>query len=104
MSGSSGSNYIAPKEMKYDCIGKITSTVSSINLLVLKKHKVGDILDVIIGLNEALLLEDGDGEILGSILNMHTSEIIECIQAGYTYKAHIVSISTPACKVEIRKA
>ncbi|MBL7799842.1 MAG: hypothetical protein JNL95_03875 [Chitinophagales bacterium] len=104
MSGSSGSGYVPPTKTKFDCETSIIRTViSSIDITVLTKHRQGDILDVIIGENETLLLEDGNGEILGAILHLNTSDIIACIKQGSSYEAEILQINTPACKVEIRR-
>lgn len=102
MSGSNDS-YTPPPVIKYDCISNIFTTVSSINLEVLSKHRVGDYLDINIGPNGALILEDGDGEILGSILHSKVADIIECIKNGHSYKAEIINIILPSCKVLIRK-
>lgn len=104
MSGSGGGGYIPPQRTKFDCdMSIITTTVSSINTIILAKHGVGNILDVIIGDNEALLLEDGDGEILGAILHLNTPDIINCIKQGAYYSAKILSINPPACRVEIQR-
>lgn len=104
MSGSNGGGYIPPQSTKFDCETSIIRTfVSSIDLEVLAKHCQGDILDVIIGTNDTLLLEDGNGEILGAILHLNTSDIINCINLSSTYEAEILQINNPACKVEIRR-
>jgi hypothetical protein len=104
MSGSSGGGYVPPQRTKFDCETSIIRTnVSTIDLAVLAKHKQGDILEVIIGQNDALLLEDGNGEILGAILHLNTVDIIICIGKGTEYEAEIIKINTPACQVEIKR-
>nr|AGU11097.1 hypothetical protein [uncultured organism] len=104
MSGSGGGGYVPPQRTKFDCnTSIITTSVSSIDVLILSKHKAGDILEVILGNNESLLLEDGNGEILGAILHLNTSDIIDCIKNGISYEAKITSIDFPACNVIIRK-
>lgn len=104
MSGSSGGGYVPPQRTKFDCETSIIRTnVSSIDLTVLAKHKQGNVLEVIIGQNDALLLEDGNGEILGAILHLNTPDIINCIKQGAEYEAEIIKINTPACQVEIRR-
>lgn len=104
MSGSGGGGYIPPQRNKFDCeTSFILTIVSSINLIVLAKHKVGIILDVIIGNNGQVLLEDGDGEILGAILHSNTPDLIECIESGAKYEAEIQRINTPACTVKITR-
>lgn len=104
MSGSSGGGYVPPQRTKFDCETSIIRTnVSSIDLAVLAKHKQGDILEVVINQNDALILEDGNGETLGAILHSNTPDIIDCIKQGATYEAEILKINTPACQVEIRR-
>ncbi|UCS93952.1 hypothetical protein KZP23_02645 [Echinicola marina] len=104
MSGSSGGGYAPPQRAKFDCdTGIINSTVSSVDLEVLSNHIVGDILDVIIGNNGALVLEDGNGEILGAILHRNTTDIINCINEGAQYEAEILNINSPSCLVQISR-
>lgn len=104
MGGSGGGGYVPPQRTKFNCdTSIITNTVSSINIPALIKHKVGNILEVILGEKESLLLEDGNGEILGAILHLNTSDIIDCIKTGALYEAEILSIDSPACRVQIRK-
>lgn len=104
MSGSRGGGYAPPKRVEFNCdTSVITTTVSSIDIEVLKKHRFGDILDVVLTGKEILILEDGDGEILGSILHENTIDIIECIKRGASYEAEIKKISSPACHVQIRR-
>ena len=93
-----------PQRVFFDCqTSVITSSVSSINITVLDKHKIGNVLNVEIGSSNALVLEDGDGEILGAILHLNTSDIIECIKGGAEYEAEILDIKSPACRVLIRR-
>ncbi|MFH6987590.1 hypothetical protein ACHRVW_07580 [Flavobacterium collinsii] len=104
MSGSGGGGYQPPQRTKFDCYTSIiTNTVSSLNIKVLEKRKIGDFLEVVLGKNESLLLEDGDGEILGAILHLNTPDIIDCIKNGSLYKAEILSINSPACRVQITR-
>lgn len=104
MSGSGGSGYVPPQRANFDCnTSIITTTVSSIDTAVLSKHKAGNILEVIIGENEALILEDGDGEILGAILHTSTPDIIDCIKQGKEYEAEISRINSPACTIVIQR-
>lgn len=104
MGGSGGGGYVPPQRLLFDCeTSTITVNVSSINTNVLNKHDVGDILDVEIGKKDALVLADGDGEILGAILHLNTSDIIACIKDGTEYEAKILDIKSPACKVLIKR-
>jgi len=102
MSGSGGGGYIPPQRNKFDCeTSFLTTSVSSIDIAVLEKHKEGVLLDVIVDKKGALVLEDGDGEILGAILHSNTSDIIECMENGAVYEAEIKKINTPACTVKV---
>ena len=104
MSGSNGNGYVPPQGTKFDCETTIIKTyVSSIDLNVLAKLRINEILEVRIGENESIVLEDGDGEILGAILHSSTADILNCIKAGASYIARIIIINTPACQVEIKR-
>jgi len=103
MCGSGNGGYVPPQGSKFDCeTSQITTTVSSIDLDVLRKLSVGNVLGLEISENKTLILLDGDGEILGCILHLNTIDLIECIENGNEYKAEIISISGPACKVLIQ--
>ena len=59
MSGSGGGSYMPPQYTKFDCENsKIITNVSSINLTVLNKHKIGNRLKIfkenIEGLSDSL--------------------------------------------------
>ena len=104
MSGSGGGGYIPPQRNEFDCeTGIIITNVSSVNLVVLAKHKVGVLLEVVLGGNGEVLLEDGNGERLGAILHANTPDLIECIADGADFEAEILSINTPVCKVKITR-
>jgi hypothetical protein len=104
MSGSGGGGYIPPQRNKFDCETSIILTnVASIDLTVLAKHRIGFFLDVILGNNEEVLLEDGDGEVLGAILHSNTPDLIECIKNGAQYEAEIQKINTPTCMVKVKR-
>lgn len=103
MSGSGGGGYIPPERTKFDCIkGQIITVLSSIDLIVLKKLAQGNLLEVEIDKNEALIVINSDGETVGSILHPNTIDIIECIKGGNYYSAEIIEINFPACKVKIK--
>lgn len=104
MSGSGGGGYVPPQRNKFDCESSfIVTSISSINLTVLAKHTTGNFLDVILGGNRQVLLEDGDGEILGAVLHSNTPDLIECIDNGAEYEAEIQIINTPTCTVKITR-
>lgn len=104
MSGSGGGGYVPPQRANFDCDTTIiTTNVSSIDVNVLNNHNIGDILEIILAQNDALHLEDGNGEILGAILHQNTSDVVECIKSGAKYKAEIITINSPVCKVKISR-
>jgi hypothetical protein len=104
MSGSGGGGgYDPPPAVKFNCITSVIKTaVSSINIDVLNKHDVGAILDVNIDNNSTVLIEDGDGEILGSILHLNSDDLVACIKAGNTYSAEIIAKTAVSCTVLIK--
>lgn len=104
MSGSGGGSYVPPQRTNFDCeTSQIKNTVSSINLEVLKKHDIGSILDVDLNGDDILILEDGDGEVLGSILHLNTEDLIECIKRGHEYEAKIIQKTSMTCVVLIKR-
>ncbi|OOG75445.1 hypothetical protein [Flavobacterium sp. A45] len=105
MSGSGGGEYVPPQRAKFDCeTSQIITILSSIDLVVLKKLSVENILEIEIGKNEALIVLNADGEIIGSIVHPSTADIIECIKIGNHYEAEIIEINYPACKVKIKRS
>lgn len=104
MSGSGGGGgYVPPSRDKFSCeTGQIISKVASVDLSVLAKHKVGDLLESEL-INGILMLYDGDGELLGSIIHPNVIELIECINQDFKYEAEITIINTPSCTVIIKR-
>lgn len=104
MSGSGGGGYVPPQSVKFDCeSGIINTAVSSVDLVVLSKQKVGDNLQIELSDLETVIVVDGNGEILGSIAHRSTKELIECIKRGNDYQATITSINSPVCNVRIER-
>ncbi|MCW4452165.1 hypothetical protein OK344_08080 [Kaistella sp. BT6-1-3] len=104
MSGSGGGGYVPPQSAKFDCnTGIINTSVSSVDLTVLSSQNIGDILQVELSETETVVLSDGNGEILGSIIHTNTADLIECIKSGNEYEAVITSINTPSCRVKIER-
>lgn len=104
MSGSGGGGYEPPQSAKFDCdTGIITTSVSSVDLDILSSQNIGDILQVELSETETVILLDGNGEILGSIIHTNTADLIECIKRGNEYEAAITSINTPTCRVKIAR-
>ena len=77
-----------------------TSRITFVNHVVLNKHQVGTILDVVLWKNTSLLLEDEDGELLGAIQS-ECMEIVNRINEGDVFEAELLAINTPA-SVQIR--
>lgn len=104
MSGSNSGSYTPPPGITFNCeTGVITTNLASIDLDVLAKQKVGSVLDVELNANSVLIVVDGNGETLGSVLHSNVPEIIECIKQGNTYQATILSINEPSCRVQIKR-
>lgn len=104
MSGSGGGGgYVPPVREKFSCeTGQIVTKVASVDLRVLAKHNVGDLLEVEI-ISGILKLYDGDGELLGSIIHPNVIELIECINKAFEYEAEITIINSPSCTVIIKR-
>lgn len=104
MSGSGGSAYVAPQRASFDCDKSVIITdVSSVDIDVLNRSSIGNILAVILNEDDILQLEDSNGEVLGVVLHRNTADIIECIKNGADYQAEITLINTPSCKVKISR-
>jgi hypothetical protein len=88
------------------CDIEIESVLQSVQVEALRGSKVGTILSV------ALEMENGserlcakhDDKIVGSIVSMFATTIIECIQKGNRYQAEITEIHGHQCRVRIKKA
>lgn len=105
MSGGNGGGYVPPvKHIKFDCtVGVIITVLASINIELVADCSVGDIFDVAV-IDNAVIIENKDGEILGSVLHEMVNALKDCIKLGYTYQAEIISLSGLNCKVRIRNA
>ncbi len=104
MSGSGNSGYIPTWREKFDCTkSNFTVTLTSVDIDVLQKHQQGDLLDLELDKRDIIIVLDGNGEILGTIVHQFTSDLIECIKSGHKYEAKITLVHTPNCKVNIMK-
>lgn len=100
MSGSSR-GYVPTYSSDYECDkGIITTNLASPDFLVLSHHNVGDILSVNI-LSNNVVVENNNGEVLGSVIHEHTEKLKECISQGNTYSAKIIQLNDYTCKVKI---
>ncbi len=103
MSGSGNGGYTPPQRTIFDCeTSRINTNLSSVDFELLKKIVIGDFLEVEIGERETLVVINGDGEVVGSIVHVNTVDIIECIKKGSEYKAEVINITFPACRVLIK--
>jgi len=103
MSGSSGGGYVPSVRTNFDCdTGVILTNLSSIDITVLVRCSIGDILHVRIE-HDIVIVEDGNGEILGSVVHANVVELKECIEAGSSYAAKILNITGTSCRVKIQK-
>lgn len=103
MSGGSTGGYIPSSKTKFDCDnGIIITLLSTIDIVVLSQHSIGDILIVTLN-NNSVVVENGNGEILGSVLHVNVNELRECLEGGNTYSAEIFSIIGTSCRVKISR-
>lgn len=103
MSGSGGGNYVPSVRTGFDCDSGIGRTsLSSLNLDIVSDCDVGGILDVVLN-NSAVVVENGNGEVLGSVLHQFSSDLADCILSGLNYKAKILSKTATSCTVKIFK-
>jgi len=101
MSGGNSGGYIPSPTTKFDCQnGEILTRLSNIDPDVLNQHQVGNVLDVSI-IDNSVVVENENGEILGSILHINVSELKECIEGGNDYSAEIIEIINSICRVKI---
>ncbi len=103
MSGSGSSGYTPMPSSGFNCINGIFLTnLVSIDYELLKKYSVNDLLDINI-LEGAVVVENNDGEILGSVLHANIEDLKQCIAEGNVYKAEIIKIQSSACQVKISR-
>ena len=104
MSGSGSGGYEPSVKTNFDCdTGVIITNLSSVDFQILAQHKSGDILSVEIFQNSVIVV-NGNGETLGSVLHANVVELRECIELGNIYSAEIISITVTSCKVQISKS
>ncbi|MCH2491112.1 MAG: hypothetical protein MK211_13290 [Flavobacteriales bacterium] len=104
MSGSGGGGYQPSIKTTFDCeTGIIRTALSSVNLNIIAQHFTGDVLDVVVDGN-AVVAENGNGEILGSILHANVNKLRECIELGHEYQATITSLTGTSCSIKIYKS
>lgn len=80
--------------------------LNSVSPVALRNVSPGSVLDVVflVGPPQRLVVQDGAGQIVGSITSRSMLQIIECIQGGRRYVAEVVSIQGGSCQVRVRLA
>ena len=103
MSGGGGSGYIPrqPKRVFLCDTGVLRTELSSIDHEVLLKIKIGDILDVRLH-DGKIVIEDNNGETLGSVIHENVQALIDCMAQGFKYKAIVIQKTQLTCQVKIQ--
>lgn len=102
-SGSGSGGYTPMPSSGFNCIhGVIDTNLVSVDFELLKKYSVGDILNVDM-LGKTVVIENNDGEILGSVLHSNLEDLKECIEQGNEYQAEITKILPSVCNVRISR-
>lgn len=100
-SGSGGSIPGGTRDEKYNCANVNERTlVDSPIAAVLGKCNLGDTLSIEV--QNGTLVVRHNGLLLGSLNFLHSIEMIECIENGFSYEAEIVELSNSLCRVQIR--
>jgi hypothetical protein len=69
---------------------------------VLKRLRVGDTLEVEVLNKGQSLVAKYKNEVAGSLTPQALLDLLECIEKGRVYIAHVVELSGGFCEVEIR--
>lgn len=110
MSGMSGDHYgigggIFPSALKEEgdtCLNMVIITnLASVDVDVLNKAQVGDILPVEEQSLDGPVIVLKDGDILGTVLSSHLIRLLNCMNDGTRYKAEIIKIEDAICQVKI---
>lgn len=86
------------------CVLEDVTTLNSASLIGLRTVRVGDDLEVafIEGPPRKLVVLDQKNQVLGTITSRSMLQIMECIQAGRSYRAYVLAVNGGACQVRIR--
>lgn len=79
------------------------TNLNSVNRTAVTGLRPGDQLDVVFqaGPPQRLVAQTKAGTVVGSITSPSMLQIIQCIQAGYTYVAVVLSVRGAQCQVRI---
>ncbi|WP_143559423.1 hypothetical protein [Sphingobacterium sp. JB170] len=104
MSGSGGfGGYEPPPAAAFNCLSSsITTKLSSVDLALLPNIVIGDILEVEVNDRRTLVVLEGNGVLLGSVIHTNSGDVIACIDAGNSYEAEVVQLTPLTCTVTIR--
>jgi hypothetical protein len=86
------------------CAISETTNLNSVDRAALASVSVGATLAVayLPGPPRRLVAQTSVGTTVGSITSPSMPQFIQCIQAGNTYEAHVLSIRGALCQVEVR--
>jgi len=104
MSGGKGGDYtpIGPPDRCEKL--KVETALQSPNPDVVGKLRKSDVLQLQlepVGDRHAVLVLK-DTEVAGSLVFPSLQRLVECMQAGHIFVAEVVSISGPACRLQVR--
>lgn len=103
MSGSNNGPYVPPERSKFDCeTSQIRTNIASIDLAILAKLRIGEILEIQID-NKKILVYNANGEFVGVIIHPNTLDLIKCIEDGNDYEVTVIGIQSPQCTVLIKR-
>lgn len=102
-SGSGSGGYTPMPSSEFNCIyGVIDTNLVSVDFELLKKYIIGDTLNVDM-LGKTVVVENNDGEVLGSVLHPNLDDLKKCIEQGNEYQAEIIKILPTVCHVRISR-
>lgn len=82
------------------------TNLNSVDRMVLASLRAGHVLRVVYqaGPPRRLVAMNAANETVGSITSPAMAQIIQCIQAGVSFEAEVLSIRGALCQVEVRRA
>lgn len=111
MSGISGNHFgiggggVMPHPMKEEgdaCLNLVIITnLASVDVNVLNKTQVGDVLPMETQSIDGPVVVLKDGDILGTVLSSHLILLLNCMNDGTEYKAEVIKIVDAICQVKI---
>jgi hypothetical protein len=88
------------------CVIDELTSLNSVSPVALRNVRPGTLLDVVFmaGPPQRLVVQDRNGQIVGSITSRSMLQIIECIQSGRRYVAEVLGIQGGSCQVQVKLA